>query len=177
MRKKSGTASKSGVTPPSTSTLRQPKCGIIHAARKPPQAAPSGKPQNIRLMMVARRWSGQYSPIIVTALGMAAPRPTPVTKRSHVSSPMLVENAETRQVAPNSSTAPSSIERRPTRSESGPETSAPQARPNSAALSTGASAGLEMPHSPSSEGAMKPIAAVSKPSSRTMTKHIAKMNH
>jgi hypothetical protein len=36
------TPSSNGVTPPSSSTLRQPKCGIIHAARKPPNAAPSG---------------------------------------------------------------------------------------------------------------------------------------
>ena len=34
-----------------------------------------------------------------------------------------------------------------------------------------------MPHSAISDGAMKPIAAVSKPSSRTMTKHMKKMSH
>ena len=58
--------------PPSIRTLRQPHCGIIQAARKPPKAAPSGKPQNMALVSVARRPSGQYSLIRVTALGMAA---------------------------------------------------------------------------------------------------------
>ncbi len=90
---------------------------------------------------------------------------------------MLFENAEAKQATPNSSTEPSSIERRPSRSDSGPETSAPHARPNSAALNTGASAGRVMPHSAISDGAMKPIAAVSKPSSRTMMKHMKKMSH
>src|SRR3712207_8567511 len=43
-------ARTSGAAPPSTSTLRQPNCGIIQAARKPPKAAPSGKPQNMALV-------------------------------------------------------------------------------------------------------------------------------
>ena len=64
-------------------TLRQPHSGMIQAARKPPNAAPSGKPQNIALVSVARRRSGQYSLIKVTALGIAAPRPRPVTKRQY----------------------------------------------------------------------------------------------
>ena len=35
-----------GAMPPSASTLRQPQCGIIHAA-------PSGKPQNIAFVIAA----------------------------------------------------------------------------------------------------------------------------
>ena len=140
--------------PPSTSTLRQPRCGIIQAARKPPSAAPSGKPQNMVLVMVARRWLGQYSLISVTALGMAAPRPSPVTKRSPTSCGMFCEKAEARQPRPNTSTAPTSTRLRPSRSASGPASSAPAASPNSAALSTGASAILLAPHSLASEGAM-----------------------
>lgn len=173
----SSTESASGATPPSTSTLRQPKCGIIHAARKPPKAAPSGKPQNIRLMSVARRLSGQNSLISVTAFGIAAPRPMPVMKRSAVSCVMSAENDDARHATPKISTDESSIARRPSRSDSGPESNAPAARPKSAALSTGASAGRLMPHSVTSDGAMKPMAAVSKPSSRTITKHIPKISH
>ena len=114
------TPSSSGVTPPRISTLRQPKCGIIHAARKPPNAAPSGKPQNIRLITVARRLSGQNSPIIVTAFGIAAPVPTPVMKRRIVRCPIVVEKADIRHATPNRNTEPSSSERRPSLSDSGP---------------------------------------------------------
>src|SRR5438093_10952821 len=90
-------SSTSGAVPPSTRTLRQPNCGIIHAARKPPNAAPSGKPQNIALVKVARRCAGQYSLIIVTALGVAAPRPRHVTQRQSVSVCRPLERAEVRQ--------------------------------------------------------------------------------
>ncbi len=170
-------ASNRGAMPPSISTLRQPNCGIIHAARKPPNAAPSGKPQNIALVRVARRRSGQYSLISVTALGIAAPRPRPVRKRSVVSWPSEAENDEARQARPNTSTAATSNFLRPSQSASGPDDSAPAARPNSAALSTGPSAGLVTPHSLMSDGAMKPIAAVSKPSASTIRKHSPKITH
>ena len=136
------------------STLRQPKCGIIQAARKPPKAAPSGNPQNMALVSVARRESGQYSLISVTALGMAAPRPRPVTKRSTARVQMSGEKPEPRQATANTATEPTSTVLRPRRSASGPEKIAPAARPNSAALSTGASAGLLTPHSVISEGAI-----------------------
>ena len=94
----------SGVVPPSTRTLRQPHCGIIQAARKPPKAAPNGKPQNMALVSVARRPSGQYSLIKVTALGMAAPSPTPVMKRQTTSWSRLPANADMRQATPMIST-------------------------------------------------------------------------
>jgi hypothetical protein len=67
--------------------------------------------------------------------------------------------------------------RLPKRSESGPAKSAPNASPNNAALRTGASAALPIFHSVISDGAMNPIAAVSKPSSKTTKKHMAKMSH
>src|SRR6202049_3902239 len=91
------TVNTSGVIPPSTRTLRQPHCGIIQAARKPPKAAPNGKPQNMALVIVARRPSGQYSLIKVTALGMAAPSPTPVMKRQTTSCARLRATAATAQ--------------------------------------------------------------------------------
>ncbi len=170
-------ASTSGAMPPSASTLRQPNWGISQAARKPPNAAPSGKPQNIALVSVARSRSGQYSLISVTALGMAAPRPRPVSKRSAVSCSSDCANDEARQAMPKTSTAATSSILRPSQSASGPDASAPKARPNSAALRTGASAGLVTPHSLTSDGAMKPMAAVSKPSSSTITKHSPKIIH
>jgi hypothetical protein len=53
---------------------------------------------------VARRWSGEYSLTRVAAFGMAAPSPTPVTKRSTASSARLVENDDHTQATPNSMT-------------------------------------------------------------------------
>ena len=142
------------MVPPSTRTLRQPHSGIIQAARKPPNAAPSGKPQNMALVSVARRPSGQYSLIRVTAFGMAAPSPRPVMKRQTTRWSRLPANADARQAAPITSTEPTSTVLRPRRSASGPEDRAPNARPNSAALRTGASAGRSTPHSVISDGAM-----------------------
>ena len=140
--------------PPSTSTLRHPQCGIIQAARKPLNAAPSGKPQNIVLVSVARRLSGQYSLINVTALGMAAPSPRPVMKRQTTNWFRLPENAEARQAAPKISTEPTKTALRPKRSAIGPAERAPKAKPNNAALSTGAKAGRSTFHSVISDGAM-----------------------
>ena len=108
---------------------------------------------------------------------MAAPRPMPVKKRSTVSCVRSPAKAEPRQATPNTSTEPTSTRLRPSRSASGPADSAPAAKPNNAALNTGASAGLDTPHSLISEGAMKPMAAVSKPSSSTMKKHRPKISH
>ena len=129
------------------------------------------------LVMKERLLSGQYSFISVTAFGIAAPRPRPVTKRQMVSSPRWLEVADTSEATPISATAAVSTPLRPKRSASGPALSAPKARPNSAALSTGPSAGLSMPHSLISEGAMKPMAAVSNPSISTIRKHSTKISH
>ena len=106
------------------------------------------------LVSVARRPSGQYSLIRVTALGMAAPSPRPVTKRHAVSWFRLLEKAEARQAAPMTSTEPTSTALRPKRSASGPAAREPKAKPNSAALRTGASAGRSTPHSVIREGAI-----------------------
>src|SRR3954452_1827030 len=111
--------------PPSISTLRQPHCGIIQAARKPPNAAPSGKPQNMALVRVARRPSGQYSLIRVTAFGMAAPSPRPDMKRHTTRWFNSDEKEEDKQATPITSTEPTSTFLRPKRSASGPEDRAP----------------------------------------------------
>ena len=107
------------MAPPSTRTLRQPKCGIIQAARNPPKAAPNGNPQNMALVMVARRRSGQNSLTSVMALGMAAPSPSPVTKRSTTNSVRSPEKPEAEQARPKIATAPIRTLRRPKRSRQG----------------------------------------------------------
>ena len=126
---------------------------------------------------IARRPSGQYSLIKVTALGIAAPSPRPVTERHITSWVRLPENADARQATPKISTEPIRTALRPRRSASGPAERAPNANPNSAALKTGPSAGRSTPHSVINDGAMYPMAAVSNPSSRTMQKQSAKISH
>ncbi|MNY42562.1 hypothetical protein D3C86_1774650 [compost metagenome] len=106
------------------------------------------------LVSVERRPSGQYSLINVTAFGMAAPRPTPVMKRSTVRVHRSGEKAEPRQAVANNATEATSTSLRPSLSASGPALRAPAARPNSAALSTGARSGLLTPHSVIRWGAM-----------------------
>ena len=129
------------------------------------------------LVMKDRLLSGQYSLISVTAFGIAAPSPRPVMKRQMVSSVRLPDVAEISEAAPITTTAAVSTPLRPKRSANGPAVSAPKARPNSAALKTGPSADFPMPHSVMSEGAMKPMAAVSKPSISTIKKHRMKITH
>ena len=73
------------------------------------------------LVSVARRPSGQYSLIKVTALGMAAPSPRPVMKRQTTSWSRSAENADTRQATPMISTEPTNTALRPRRSASGPD--------------------------------------------------------
>ena len=68
------------------------------------------------LVMKARRAGGLHSLTSVMALGMAAPSPTPVMKRSAVSVVRSGEKAEARQAAPNTTTEPMSARRRLQRS-------------------------------------------------------------
>ena len=58
---------------------------MMPAAARPPSAAPMVKPQNITVTRNERLRSGQYSEVSVIAIGMAPPRPRPVTKRQIVS--------------------------------------------------------------------------------------------
>ena len=157
-------ASSSGATPPTTNTDRQPNCGINAAASRPPSAAPTEKPQNMIITMVARRRRGLNSDVSAIAFGIAPPRPRPVRKR--IASSVLTSwtKAVTSAPMPNASVDKMMIFLRPTRSASGPNTSAPIISPNRPALNTGPSAPLPRPHSLASAGATKPIAWVSKPS-------------
>ncbi len=118
-----------------------------------------------------RRFSGQYSAVSVIALGMAPPSPRPVRKRSTISMSSDVDQADTRLMRPKKKTLSSSTVRRPKRSAKGPMVSAPTMRPNSPAPKTGASWAGESCHCARMAGAMKPIAAVSKPSMATIRKH------
>lgn len=87
-------------------------------------------------------------------MGIAAPNPSPVTKRQMTRWSSSAEKAEDKHAAPITKTEPTSTVLRPKRSAIGPEDKAPNARPNRAALSTGASAGRCTPHSVISEGAI-----------------------
>ncbi|MNH27815.1 hypothetical protein D3C79_879420 [compost metagenome] len=112
-RQYSSGRTSSGNTPPSTSTLRQPRLGIIQALTKPPIAAPSENPQNARVISSERLRAGAYSLTRVLALGMAAPKPSPVRKRRATRVSRLGENAEARVQTPNSRTLPSKTALRP----------------------------------------------------------------
>jgi hypothetical protein len=89
-----------------------------------------------------------------------------------------VANADAQAGAPNTGPAASStmLAAQAVGQRAGDERPGRQAEQRGAD-STGASAGLPTPHSFSSDGAMKPMAAVSKPSSRTMKKHVANTSH
>src|SRR6476620_12236585 len=103
---------------------------------------------------VARRVSGQYSLIIVTALGIAAPRPTPVMNRQITNCVRSPENADVRQAAPKTNTEPTRTSLRPNLSPRGPANSAPADSPNSAAVKTGPSADRSRPHWLTNAGAI-----------------------
>ncbi len=74
-----------GTMPPTRKTERQPNAGMRAAATSPPSAAPTEKPTNMVMTMVARRRCGLNSDVSATALGIAPPRPRPVRKRSATS--------------------------------------------------------------------------------------------
>src|SRR5450830_1359264 len=141
----------------------------------PPNAAPNGKPQNSALVINDRLLSGQNSLINVTTLGNAAPKPSPVSRRKITSLSKLSTKAYRRQVKPKKHTEVPITIFRPYLSAIGPANSEPMDSPMSAALSTGASACLLIPHSCCNETARKPAAAVSKPSNNTMAKQITKI--
>ncbi len=126
---------------------------------------------------VLRERSGTYSESSVVVLGMAAPRPRPVRKRSSDSVTMPSENALSRLNEPNSAMEPISSFLRPKRSESGPTSSAPMARPSGAALITTPKLAREMPHSRVMSGARKPMMATSMPSVATIRKHKPSSSH
>ncbi len=72
----------SGITPPKMNTDRQPKAGIIHAATKPPRAAPTVKPTVMHIMNVTRLRLGLNSPMSAVAFGMMQPMPMPAMNRN-----------------------------------------------------------------------------------------------
>ena len=105
--------SSSGKAPPSISTPRQPiRCSSCADAR-PPSAEPMVKPQNIMVTRPERRCCGQYSDVMVTEVGMAPPRPSPVKKRSTSSIVRSVDQADSRLAVPKKATETISTGRRP----------------------------------------------------------------
>ena len=136
-----------GSAPAAAARRRRPQtpsasriAGSAHAASKPPSAAPTEKPQNMIITMVARRRCGLNSEVIATAFGIAPPRPSPVRKRIASSVLTSLMKAVASVPMPNASVEKMMIFLRPIRSASGPNTSAPIIRPNRPALNTGPSA-------------------------------------
>ena len=148
------TPKASGTKPHHNNAVRQPYSGMIHAAKNPPAAAPSGKPQYMVFTIMARLRAGQYSLNSVTALGMAAPKPKPVIKRKTPISHKLSAKADAVQNPENTSTDTVSTGFRPNLSAKGPDVTAPAAKPNNAALNTGARSFLPMPQSSDRLGAI-----------------------
>ncbi len=124
-----------------------------------------------------RERSGTYSDKSVVVLGIAAPRPRPVRKRSSDSATVLPANALARLNRPNSAIDATSSFLRPKRSDNGPTSSAPTARPMGAALITTPKLAFEMPHSRVMSGARKPMMATSMPSVATIRKHRPSISH
>src|SRR3954454_9970046 len=67
---------------------------MMPAAARPPKAPPIVKPQNIMVTRNERLRSRLYSEVRVIAIGMAPPRPRPVTKRQNASDSTPVAQAE-----------------------------------------------------------------------------------
>ena len=166
----SATASINGKTPPSTRMPCQPISGTSCALTTPPKAEPRVNPQNIRVTSAPRRRAGKYSEVMVMVLGIAPPRPRPVRKRRNTSICRSGANAESRLNRPNRATQNSITRLRPKRSESGPQSSAPAVRPSNPAPNNGARSPAVSCQWLRISGAIKPIAAVSKPSSITTRK-------
>ena len=160
----------SGNTPPRTRIPCQPITGTSCALTIPPIAEPSVKPQNIRVTSAPRRRAGKYSEVMVMVLGMAPPRPRPVRKRRITSVCKSGEKAEIRLSAPNNATQSSITRLRPKRSDSGPQSKAPAVSPNRPAPNSGARSPAVNCQWVRISGAIKPMAAVSKPSSMTTRK-------
>ena len=134
------------------------------------------KPQNISVTKLERRALGQYSEVKVIALGMAPPKPMPVMKRNTTKVVISGENADSKLAKPNTNTEPIKMGLRPILSAKGPKISAPAIKPNKPAPNKGAKCVASNCHASFNAGAIKPTAAVSKPSIATTKKHSAMMS-
>ena len=77
---------------------------------------PSGMQTMPSVTAMLRRWTGEYSASSVVAFGMVAPRPKPAMVRQTPSATTSFVNAVAPVASANSTTAPISDRRRPTRS-------------------------------------------------------------
>ena len=139
--------------PPSTNTDFQPKWLIRLAAATPPSAAPSEKPQNMIMIVVARIRFGAYSVVSAIALGIAPPRPRPVMKRRMISDCTESAVEVSRDITPKNKVQKMRTGLRPKRSATGPKASAPSMRPKSPAENTGVSAARSTCHERTMAGA------------------------
>ena len=109
--------------------------------------------------------------------GIAPPRPRPVKKRRIIRASRFGENADSRLKRPNNATHHSMTRLRPSLSESGPHSKAPAVKPNSPAPNSGARSPAVSCQWSRIAGAIKPIAAVSKPSIITTRKQQMMTRH
>ena len=121
---------------------------------KPPQEMPNIKPQPAKPVKNALRLAGMYSDTMVLMLGMAAPKPTPVMKRKISNCSKFCAKAEAMLQVEKMNTAMMSTVLRPILSATGPKDTAPTAKPNKAALITGAKWLFSKFHSVSRLGAI-----------------------
>ena len=162
----------SGNTPPRISTPCQPYCR--DRAPPPPNRRtrqPIVKPQNITVTRNERLRSGQYSEVSVIAIGMAPPRPRPVTKRQIVSDSTLVAHGrgDAGDAEANGREDQNGLAADPVGDRAEHEGARHQAGEPGDEQKRELRQALES-HCARSAGAMKPMAAVSKPSAATTRK-------
>ncbi|SUG32462.1 Uncharacterised protein [Salmonella enterica subsp. arizonae] len=155
------TASKAGCRLMPGYRASPPTAPVAHS--QSPIADPSVKSQNISVTSAPRRRAGKYSDVMVMVFGIAPPSPKPVKKRNSTRISISGEKAESRLNAPNSATQSSITRLRPKRSASGPHSSAPAVSSSNPAPNSGMSSLALSCQWVRVSGAMKPIAAVSKP--------------
>lgn len=134
-----------GTTPPTTKTDCHPQTGINAAEIRPPNTAPSVKPHETHIISVTRLRFGLNSAASAIALGMIAPRPRPVTKRS-TSNPVIVVTCVVASMhSPKAKVALISTGLRPILSATTLSTSEPISMPSRPAPNTMPKAALSAP--------------------------------
>ncbi len=147
------TANASGASAPARNTDCQPYAGIKTAAKAPPTAPPTMKPDEVTIIRLTRIRPGLYSPASAMAFGMMAPIPSPVRKRSTSRSRIeLAKIVPNEQIATNNK-APIRTGRLPTLSATTPKHKAPNVMPSRPAPNTDPNSAFDTPQSRMMAGA------------------------
>ena len=134
-------------------------------------------PTKIALTTVGCSRGGVNSEVSATAFGIAPPSPSPVRKRSRMSSRTVFARAVMSAKDAKITTETMTTHRRPYRSAIGPLAIAAIISPNSAAESTAPNAGSGTPRFSDMTGTRKPMHCVSKPSRTITTLHRTMVHH